>query len=218
MKKGIIVIFTIFWLSKAVCQIQGTKIAMDTLDHFPISYSQIGNEYTIEGKTVSKVKFDSLVKYNDRIADCCPCLIRFKSKVDSSLIYEQVKCDRKWVGEYKKYDSLGNVSLSGYFMNQPLAQKPDTLSIGMGDHGNKTGPWVNYNSIGDTISIEYWKNGFFILAQDQAKFIPVNMAEEGRPIPYVLNKKQQIIIDGRQGLIDGEKLKLISPTITANNQ
>jgi len=70
------------------------------------------------------------------------------------------------------------------------------------------------------------KNGFFILNDDEAKFIAVTEAEEGRPIPYTLEEHQLLIIDGRLGLLDGERVTLKEPVSvvskvaskSANNQ
>ena len=53
------------------------------------------------------------------------------------------------------------------------------------------------------------KNGFFILNDERAQFIIVDSAEEGRPVPYLLEKSQLLIIEGRLGLIDGEKVSLM---------
>lgn len=50
------------------------------------------------------------------------------------------------------------------------------------------------------------RNGFFILNHDRAQFIEVPEAEEGRPIPYTLQNNQLLIIEGRLGLLDGEKV------------
>jgi len=61
------------------------------------------------------------------------------------------------------------------------------------------------------------KNGFFILNDQHAQFIAVESAEEGRPVPYTLDKKQLLIIDGRLGLLDGEKVSLMQQDNVANN-
>jgi RND family efflux transporter MFP subunit len=53
------------------------------------------------------------------------------------------------------------------------------------------------------------KNGFFILNGENAQFITVDLAEEGRPVPYTLEQSQLLIIEGRLGLVDGEKVSLM---------
>lgn len=60
------------------------------------------------------------------------------------------------------------------------------------------------------------KKGFFIFNEQRAQFIPVDSAEEGRPVPYTLDKKQLLIIEGRLGLLDGEKVSLMKQTIVTN--
>jgi RND family efflux transporter MFP subunit len=64
------------------------------------------------------------------------------------------------------------------------------------------------------------KNGYFILNKNTAQFIAVAEAEEGRPIPYTLQANQLLIIDGRLGLLDGEKVTLKSKVASksVNNQ
>jgi RND family efflux transporter MFP subunit len=66
------------------------------------------------------------------------------------------------------------------------------------------------------------RNGFFILNGTRAEFIAVDSAEEGRPVPYTLNKNQSLIIDGRLGLFDGETVSLMkqneTPDTLVNNQ
>jgi RND family efflux transporter MFP subunit len=54
-------------------------------------------------------------------------------------------------------------------------------------------------------------NGFFVIENNRARFIKVPKAEEGRPIPYYLDHKQLIIVEGRHGLVDSDELK-ITPT------
>ncbi|XPF93779.1 efflux RND transporter periplasmic adaptor subunit [Colwellia sp. RE-S-Sl-9] len=51
------------------------------------------------------------------------------------------------------------------------------------------------------------QNGYFIIDDNKAKFITVEMAEEGRPIPYHLPHTSQIITDGRHGLNDGDTIQ-----------
>lgn len=51
------------------------------------------------------------------------------------------------------------------------------------------------------------QNGYFIIDDNKAKFIAVEMAEEGRPIPYHLPHASQIITDGRHGLNDGDTIE-----------
>jgi len=60
------------------------------------------------------------------------------------------------------------------------------------------------------------KNGFFVLNDQRAQFITVDSAEEGRPIPYTLDKNQLLIIEGRLGLLDGEKVSLMKQSIVTN--
>lgn len=54
------------------------------------------------------------------------------------------------------------------------------------------------------------KSGYFIIENDSAKFITVDAAEEGRPILYSLKASTQIIMEGRQGLKDGDKVKVLN--------
>lgn len=54
------------------------------------------------------------------------------------------------------------------------------------------------------------KSGYFIIEKNKAKFITVDIAEEGRPISYVLLPETQIIIEGRQGLKEGDKVTLVA--------
>ena len=61
------------------------------------------------------------------------------------------------------------------------------------------------------------KKGFFILNEQRAQFITVDSAEEGRPVPYMLDKNQSLIIDGRLGLLDGEEVSLMKEDKVANN-
>jgi RND family efflux transporter MFP subunit len=61
------------------------------------------------------------------------------------------------------------------------------------------------------------KNGFFILNDESAQFIIVDSAEEGRPVPYTLEKYQLLIIEGRLGLIDGEKVSLMKQDKVTNS-
>jgi RND family efflux transporter MFP subunit len=56
------------------------------------------------------------------------------------------------------------------------------------------------------------KSGYFIVENKKAKFITVEFAEEGRPITYKLAPSAQIITEGRQGLQDGDAVKLASPS------
>ncbi|NQZ86729.1 MAG: efflux RND transporter periplasmic adaptor subunit [Colwellia sp.] len=60
------------------------------------------------------------------------------------------------------------------------------------------------------------KNGFFILNGQNAQFIAVDSAEEGRPIPYTIEKNQILIIEGRLGLLDGEKVSLMKHNKVSN--
>ena len=53
-------------------------------------------------------------------------------------------------------------------------------------------------------------NGFFVTENNRARFIIVPKAEEGRPIPYHLDNKQLIIVEGRQGLVDGDVVNTIA--------
>lgn len=50
--------------------------------------------------------------------------------------------------------------------------------------------------------------GFFIRENNQAKFLTVENAEEGRPIAYHHSFNHEIIIDGRHGLSDGDFVKV----------
>ncbi|WP_426358525.1 efflux RND transporter periplasmic adaptor subunit [Pseudocolwellia sp. HL-MZ19] len=56
------------------------------------------------------------------------------------------------------------------------------------------------------------KSGYFVVENNKAKFITVEQAEEGRPITYELAPSTQIITEGRQGLEDGDAVKLANPS------
>lgn len=77
---------------------------------------------------------------------------------------ELVKCDRYWVGEHKLYDKQGNLKLKGFYEHSSDLIIRDTLSIGLGDPGNKTGEWIYFNTEGDTIMKELWNNGTLIFS------------------------------------------------------
>jgi len=51
------------------------------------------------------------------------------------------------------------------------------------------------------------KSGYFIVDNNTAQFIPVDTAEEGRPIPFNLTTDTQVITEGRHGLQKGEKIE-----------
>ncbi|WP_076419608.1 efflux RND transporter periplasmic adaptor subunit [Colwellia sp. UCD-KL20] len=51
------------------------------------------------------------------------------------------------------------------------------------------------------------RNGYFVINNNKAKFVVVETAEEGRPIPYYLPDSTQIITDGRHGLNDGDNIE-----------
>lgn len=59
------------------------------------------------------------------------------------------------------------------------------------------------------------KNGFFILNGQNAQFIAVDSAEEGRPVPYSIEQNKLLIIEGRLGLLDGEKVSLMKKDKTS---
>jgi len=48
------------------------------------------------------------------------------------------------------------------------------------------------------------ENGYFITENNKAKFVIVELAEEGRPISFNLPHNTQIITEGRHGLTDGD--------------
>lgn len=52
--------------------------------------------------------------------------------------------------------------------------------------------------------------GFFIIENNTAKFISVENAEEGRPIPLNIAEDSLIIVEGRHGLSDGDSVRVIS--------
>lgn len=51
--------------------------------------------------------------------------------------------------------------------------------------------------------------GYFIMHNNKAKFIAVEDAEEGRPIPFHIADESLIIVEGRHGLNDGDKIRVI---------
>lgn len=170
MKKAIFLFSFLSFANNLFGQLEGVMYPIDTLDDYGLSYSQYGDNYTIEGKQVTKQAFDTLLGIEVERENCCPCLIRHRSKIDSSIIFEQVRCGRRnWVGEYRSYDSLRNIILSGYYTSFVPKKISDTLSCGQGDPGNKTGTWVKYYPNGDTISTEIWDNGIFISESKKEK-------------------------------------------------
>jgi len=52
------------------------------------------------------------------------------------------------------------------------------------------------------------KKGYFILDNQQAKFVVVDNAEEGRPINFNLSATTQVITEGYYGLNDGDDVQL----------
>lgn len=54
--------------------------------------------------------------------------------------------------------------------------------------------------------------GIFIIKTNKAIFIPVEQAQEGRPIPLKIAKHSLVIIEGRHGLVDGQIVTLSKGT------
>ncbi len=52
------------------------------------------------------------------------------------------------------------------------------------------------------------ENGFFTLLQGQARFNPVSSAREGSPIAVGLPPETEVIVDGRHGLEDGQRVRV----------
>jgi len=55
--------------------------------------------------------------------------------------------------------------------------------------------------------------GVFVVVNDQVKFIAIETAQEGRPIPIVDGEQWSdypLVIDGRHGLVDGQKVAVIA--------
>ncbi|RDH45277.1 efflux RND transporter periplasmic adaptor subunit [Zooshikella ganghwensis] len=51
--------------------------------------------------------------------------------------------------------------------------------------------------------------GIFIADSNVAKFIQIEGAQEGRPVPVSFASASLVIIDGRHGLVDGEQLHIV---------
>jgi hypothetical protein len=164
MIKILLTIGMFFYFGLSFAQTHGIKMPIDTIDTYPISFSKYGDSITIDGKPATEKEYDSLVAHVEEIRNCCPCLIRYHSKRDSMIFAELVKCDRYWVGEHKLYDKQGNLKLKGFYEHSSDLIIRDTLSIGLGDPGNKTGEWIYFNTEGDTIMKELWNNGTLIFS------------------------------------------------------
>ncbi|MCT4561488.1 MAG: hypothetical protein N4A41_08930 [Crocinitomicaceae bacterium] len=173
MKQTILTICITFCIGLAYGQYEGILIPTDTIETYPTSFSRYGDSITIDGKLGTIKAYDSLMAHFEEIRNCCPCLIRTRSKADSVIISEQVKCDRKWVGEFKSFDSLGNIKVRGFYEYPDKSKIQDTLSYGMGDPGNMTGEWVYFNNVGDTTRTEIWKNGHFISSNNGDTFCSI---------------------------------------------
>jgi hypothetical protein len=151
---------TIFFstLNFAFSQTTNIMTPIDTLDNFGFSISRVGDIYSIDGNPASEEEYEAISALFLKIHDCCPCLIRYRSKVDSVIYLERVVCGREWVGEYKRYEN-GFLVESGFYVAPNSVPKSDTISSGMGDPGHKTGVWILFNENGDTLKVEHWQNG-----------------------------------------------------------
>jgi hypothetical protein len=53
--------------------------------------------------------------------------------------------------------------------------------------------------------------GVFVVDGDQARFEPLADAQSGQPAAAALADSAQLIVDGRFSLVDGQRIRVISP-------
>lgn len=54
------------------------------------------------------------------------------------------------------------------------------------------------------------QNGYFIVENELAKFVAVENAQEGRPIPFLGHESDVVVVDGRFGLTDGDDVEIVT--------
>jgi len=186
----------------------GDYSKLDTIQIYQVDIeysSSLGgkDEYLVNGIEVDKQTFD---KYNsfEKTQNCCPCVYELLT-INETLISRSTECNSCKVGDYTTYYSNGNIQCQGKYKQNNTEDWNSLYYRGLCDI--KTGEWIYFDSIGDTLYIEKWNDGMFI-SQD-----PDQNSDDIWGIDFMLNG---IIIYEEEITVKEFNQLLITPKYKSN--
>lgn len=180
----LIIIFLTIAFGQTFGQIDSTTIykGLETKKFYSVGISSRTikgkSRYEVNGKKVSKSKYDKFLSTWKNMETCCPCILKSYDEKDV-LIREAVSCTDCGVGVFKEYYQNGKVKLTGRY-KENTSGNWDNISA-RGFCNIRDGEWTYFNQQGDTLYSEFWNNGEFI------KQVPEQKSNEICKVELTLN-------------------------------
>ena len=122
--------------------------------------------YNVNGKKVSKSKYDKYKSTWKDMETCCPCVLKSYDE-NEILIREAVSCTDCEVGHFKEFYPNGTIKLQGRFKENPTGNWENIWDRGYCNVPD--GQWLYFNKNGDTLYSEFWENGEFVKQEPEQK-------------------------------------------------
>lgn len=115
--------------------------------------------YKVNGKEVSKFKYNKYDSKWKNMENCCPCILEAYD-VNENLINQTVSCTDCGVGWFKEYYMNGNIKLMGAYKGNTTGNWSNIYERGFCNVPD--GKWTYFNEDGDTLYSEFWNKGLFV--------------------------------------------------------
>lgn len=163
-----IILLNLFFLmilhTSVFSQNEDISIKLDTIRVYYNGTSQhkshidSGDTYFLNGNEVT-VEIYNKYSYWNALSNCTPCVLETYNLNETPNSY-MVAYQFCGIGDFKKFDSLGNIIEHGSYMNHDVNNWDKLIVKGL--CSLKTGDWIYFSSTGDTLFKEIWENGEFI--------------------------------------------------------
>ncbi|MDX2361342.1 MAG: hypothetical protein QNK23_11080 [Crocinitomicaceae bacterium] len=161
--KAILIVGTLLLHTLSFAQGEGETVYtnLDTVEFYAVSthHTNVSGSdiYEVDGKRVSKKTYNKYAASWDDMGDCCPCYL-LRMDIKGRILKEGVACTDAWIGVYLEHDIEGDLLVSGQYK-----EVADVTHENLGNRYNKKhGNWCYFDTNGDTLYYEVWKNGRFI--------------------------------------------------------
>jgi hypothetical protein len=136
---------------------------LDTLRTYNVdlyeTQTPFGVKYTVNGREITKKKYDEYRSYWTTLDACTPCLLNTYD-VDDDLMHVAYQYETCLCGEYTAYYKDGSKKMEGNFMNNPNGNW-DNYKLQQFCN-RKIGEWKYYYPNGNIEKIEEYQNGVLV--------------------------------------------------------
>ena len=146
---------------------------LDTLYTYDVNLYEtstpFGIKYTVNGKEITKKKYDKYRQYWQAMDGCTPCLLRTFDE-DDKIKYEAFQYIDCLCGEYTGYYKDGSTKVKGQFMKNPNETWENIKTQQFCNR--RDGKWTYFFPNGTFEKLEVYKNGVLIGTKGNSELVP----------------------------------------------